>query len=176
MKKLVFTLLIALAPALFASAQTLKFGKVDSQRIFSLMPGKAEAEAKLNDISARYKVEYDMLREEFNRKYADFQTLRNEGNTPESIKERRMQEIQENNMKMDEFTRMVNDELKQKEAELVGPLKTRIADAIEEVGDEQHCTVIFDTADAKIAYLGKQVVDLTPAVLKKLGINAAATE
>ncbi|MEG0253886.1 MAG: OmpH family outer membrane protein, partial [Muribaculaceae bacterium] len=95
-KKLLLTALIAVPMCL--CAQTLKFGNVNSQQIFETMPEKAVAEKTLVEVSKKYEDEYKKLQEEFTKKYTDFQAL--DAATPQSIKDRRMQELQENQTKI----------------------------------------------------------------------------
>ena len=54
--------------------------------------------------------------------------------------------------------------LKKKEAELIDPLKQRIANAIKQVGDEGGYIVILDVNDPKVAYMNSMFEDVTPKV------------
>ena len=49
--------------------QALKFGTVNSQEIFMLMPEKATAEQTLQDINKKYEDEFVKIQEEFTKKY-----------------------------------------------------------------------------------------------------------
>ena len=95
-KKLLVAMLIAFPMCL--AAQTFKFGTVNSQEIFNLMPDKATAETTLQSVAEKYQAELQKLQEEFDKKYKEFQAL--DETTPQSIKDRRMQELQENNQKI----------------------------------------------------------------------------
>ena len=73
--------------------QALKFGTVNSQEIFMLMPEKATAEQTLQDINKKYEDEFVELQEEFTKKYKEYMAL---GDTiPETIRAGRMQEVQD---------------------------------------------------------------------------------
>ena len=157
-------LAILLAAPLFAFAQNIKLGKVDQKALFDAMPEKVAAEAQIKNLSDQYKKEYDLLRAEYNRKYADFQAIAIDNKTPGTSKERRMQELQENNQKIELFMKNTADDLKKKEAELIDPLKQRIANAIKQVGDEGGYIVILDVNDPKVAYMNSMFEDVTPKV------------
>ena len=86
-------LAILLAAPLFAFAQNIKLGKVDQKALFDAMPEKVAAEAQIKNLSEQYQKEYNLLRAEYNRKYADFQAIAIDNKTPGTIKERRMQEL-----------------------------------------------------------------------------------
>ena len=90
--KRVLMMAVALLP-LMLMAQA-KIGIVNSQQIFDLMPEKAAAEAQLKALSDKYHAEYELLRGEFDKKYADYQTVAADASMPETIKERRVQEAQ----------------------------------------------------------------------------------
>ena len=62
LKKIIIALFVALPMCVFA--QTYKFGTVNSQELFSLMPDRVEAEKKLQEINKRYEDEFLKLQEE----------------------------------------------------------------------------------------------------------------
>lgn len=162
-------LVAALVAPMCVSAQSYKFGTVDTKAIFESMPEKVDAQNKLNDLSARYQEENKKLETEFNQKYADFQAL--DPYTPKSIKERRMQEIQENQRKISRFQQMVDNDLKTKEAELLSPIKEKIQAAIDSVGVQGGYLFIFDVSKTPVAFKSSEAVDVTPEVKTLLGIN-----
>lgn len=164
-------LAVLLTMPIIAFAQSFKVGKVDQKAIFEAMPEKAAAEAQIKELSDQYQKEYSLLRAEYNRKYADFQALAIDNKTPGTIKERRMRELQENNEKIELFMQNTADDLKKKEAELIDPLKKRIADAIKAVGDEGGYIVILDVNDPKVAYMSSAFEDVTSLVEAKLNSN-----
>lgn len=169
LKRIILAILMVVP--FIASAQGLKLGKVDKMAIFAAMPEKIQADAQIKLLSDQYKKEYDMLRSEYNRKYADFQAMAIDNKTPGTIKERRMQELQENNEKIEEFMKSASADLKQKEAELIDPLKKRIDDAVTTVGEAGGYVLIYDVTDTKIAYAGSMFEDVTPLVKSQLGMK-----
>ena len=56
--------------------QALKFGTVNSQEIFMLMPEKATAEQTLQDINKKYEDEFVKIQEEFTKKYKEHWAIR----------------------------------------------------------------------------------------------------
>ena len=76
--------------------QALKFGTVNSQEIFMLMPEKATAEQTLQDINKKYEDEFVKIQEEFTKKYKEYMALGDP--IPEPIRARRMQEVQDSNL------------------------------------------------------------------------------
>ena len=163
-KKILLAILIALPLCGFAQS---KFGVVDVQTIFTALPDVKEMQSQIEASSKTYETEFQKLNEEFNKKYTEFQQL--DASTPESIKERRMQEIQELGQKIEQFRATASQDLQQQQEKLMAPIQQKIQDAIKAVGDEGSYTFIFENIAA--AYVGKDVVDVTSLVKAKLGVN-----
>ncbi len=166
-KKLLLAALIAVPMCL--SAQALKFGNVNSQKIFEIMPEKATAEKTLVEVSKKYEDEFKKLQEEFNKKYTDFQALA--ADTPQSIKDRRMQELQENQTKIQNFQQMASQDIQKQQETLLAPISDKLQKAIQAVGAEGNFTYIFDTSIPAVVYSGAPSEDITPLVKAKLGIK-----
>ncbi len=96
-------ILLAVALALPLSGMAQKFGVVDIESVFQAMPESAAMRAELEETSKKYEDEYQKLSEEVNKLFADFQTIQNDPNTPDAIKERRINEIQERQAKVEQF-------------------------------------------------------------------------
>lgn len=170
MVKRVILAVLMIVP-MMAMAQNIKLGKVDKVAIFNAMPEKVEAEAQIKLLSDQYQKEYDLLRAEYNRKYADFQAMAIDNKTPGTIKERRMQELQENNDKIELFMKSVSADLEKKEQELIAPLKKKIDEAVAAVGEAGGYLLIYDVNDTKIAYASDVFEDVTPLVKAQLNLK-----
>ena len=169
MKKLIFSIAALCCCTLMTMAQG-KMGTVDIQAIYSLMPEKAQAEATLKVTSDQYKKEYATVQAEFDKKYADYQALAGDVTTPSTIKERRMQEIQENDLKIQAFLRDAKADLEKREKALIQRIKAKINDAVKAVGQEGGFTCILDSSSGTIVYTGLDAIDVTPLVKAKLGL------
>ena len=167
MKK-ILVIAMALMP-LMLMAQA-RIGIVNSQQIFDLMPDKANAEAQLQSLSEHYHAEYVLLQSEFDKKYADYQTVAADPSTPEAIKERRVQELQESDKKIREFQRRAADDIASRREALSNPINEKIQMAIQAAGRQANLDVVFDTAVTPVAYTGPNTVDITPMVKTILGL------
>ena len=170
MVKRVILVVLMIVP-MMVMAQNIKLGKVDKVAIFNAMPEKVEAEAQIKLLSDQYQKEYDLLRAEYNRKYADFQAMAIDNKTPGTIKERRMQELQENNDKIELFMKSVSADLEKKEQEFIAPLKKKIDEAVAAVGEAGGYLLIYDVNDTKIAYASDVFEDVTPLVKVQLNMK-----
>jgi outer membrane protein len=160
--KRVLMMAVALLP-LMLMAQA-KIGIVNSQEIFDLMPEKAAAEAQLKALSDKYHAEYELLKGEFDKKYADYQTVAADASMPETIKERRVQELQESDKKMREFERKASDDIAALRTALTKPIADRVQDAIRKAGEQGAFDLVLDTAVTPVAYTGPATIDITPMV------------
>lgn len=165
LKKILLAVMIAAPMCLFAQ----KFGYVNTQEVFSLMPEVKTADATLADVSKKYETEFKALQEEFQKKFTEFQNLAKD--TPESIKERRQQELAELNQKIQNFEQMAGSDLQRQHQTLLAPIQEKIKSAIQAVGAENGFTFILDAAQP--LYVGTDAVNVTPLVKTKLNLKDA---
>jgi outer membrane protein len=164
-KKVIIALAIAVALPVVAAAQ--KFGVVDVNTIFTAMPESTAAQNQLAEASKKYEEEWKKIADEVDKKIQEYQAL--DASTPESIKERRMQEVQELDAKATKFRQTAQEDLQKQQQQLTAPIEQKIFEAIKAVGQENGFTFIFPEGVA--AYQGTDVVDATPLVKAKLGLK-----
>ena len=166
-KKLILAAFLALPMCI--AAQTLKFGTVNTQEIFNLMPDKVTAENTLKGVSEKYEAEFKKLQDEFNKKYTEFQAL--DENTPQSIKDSRARELQENSQKIQNFQQMAAQDIQKQQEALLAPITEKLQQAIQSVGKENSFTFIYDLSIPSVVYYGAPAEDVTPLVKAKLGLK-----
>lgn len=164
-------LAIAIVLPMCVSAQVTKIAVVNIQEIYNACPEKAAAEKVLTDLSNQYKQEYKLMQDEFGKKYADYQRLANDPKVSATIKERRMQEIQNEDENVKQFLQKVDKELADKKAELNSEIYAKINAALKTVGDAGAFTYIFDVSQTPLAYTGATAIDLTATVKEVLGLK-----
>lgn len=163
-KRLILAVLIALPVSLMAQ----KFGVVDVEAIITKMPEYTAMQKQIEEASAKYQTEFDKLNEEINKKFTELQELDKDAATPSSIKERRLQEVQELDQKMQQFRNTVNQDLQRQQAQLMAPIEQKFQDAVKTVGNEGNFVFIFQKGMS--LYEGAMVEDCTKAVSAKLGL------
>ncbi len=151
---------------MFAFAQAPKFGVVNTQTIAEAMPELKAAQEQVQASTQKYEEELKKLQEKIEKDFADFQAL--DASTPESIKERRMQDIQQQEQKMQQFHSTAMQDLQRQQAALMAPIQEKIQSAIQAVGKENNLTFIFESNVP--LYVGTDVTDVTSMVRTKLGI------
>lgn len=163
-----FFLAIALILPMTVMAQ--KFGTVDVEAIFTAMPEYTAMQTQLEQTSNQYQEEFNRLQEEVTRLITEYQTMSEDANTPQSIKERRIQEIQERDQRIQQFRNTAQQDIARQQEQLAAPIQQRLTDAIKAVGTEGGYTFIFPNEPGMLLYTGTDVTDVTPAVRTKLGL------
>lgn len=164
MIKKIFLALILVMPAM-AFAQ--KFGTINTDSLIAQLPKVQEVQTKIAAASQRYEAEFQNLKAELDKKYAEFQKL--DSNEPRVIFERRLQEIRELDQKINQFRKTATDDLKQKEVELMTPIRNEVMAAIKSVGIDGDFIIIFENTPT--VYTRADVVDVTSLVKAKLGVE-----
>ena len=152
---------------MFAMAQD-KFGHVNSQEILMAMPEFKTIQLTLDTLQTQWENEMVKMREEYLTKIQEFQDK--QATMPESIKQARQSEIADLEQRIATFQQTASADLQQRHQELLTPVIEKIRKAIEEVGNENAFTYIFDLSAQSIIYQSPKSNDVTPLVKKKLGI------
>lgn len=164
-----FLLAICLAVPVALCAQTVKFGTVDVESIIPSMPEYTQANAQLQEAANKYQNEYKTLQDEINKKMAEYQQLIDDPNTPKSIKDRRIQELQEMDERSKQFMETAQQDLQRQNQQLMAPIQEKMVNAIKQVGADNGFTMLFPVGMS--LYDSPEVVDATPLVKAKLGIQ-----
>lgn len=154
-------LLLTIIPSM-AFAQ--KFGVIDTEALIASLPEMAQISAQLEAYSNQYEKDFESLRKDMDKKYAELQKLP-EG-TPQEIVKRRVQEIQDLDQKINQFRQTAEADLKNHEEAMMAPVRNRVSQAIRQVGDEGNFIMIFENTSP--VYVRHDVVDVTQLVVEKL--------
>lgn len=151
----------------YISAQTTeKIAYINSIELLEVVPGKVTSSLLISELNQKYKNELAVMQNDYNNKYTDF--LANQNKLAESIKLRRMQELYELEQSINKFMKIAQEDVESQETQLVGPLKQKLKEAIEQVGVEQGFTCIYDMASSAIAFLTPSAIDANHLVKAKL--------
>lgn len=162
-KKVLLAIMIALPSMAFAQ----KFGVIDTQALTQSLPEMKEAQTQLEASVKKYQDEENNLRAEFEKKYKELEAM--EESTPQTIKDRRIAELQELQTKIQQFQQTASQDLQRQQEQLMAPIQQKVITAIKSVGAEGNFTMIFENVSP--LYTGTDVIDVTPQVKTKLGIK-----
>ncbi len=160
-------ILLAIAIALPSMAFAQKFGVVNTQDLTTNLPEMKEAQTQFEASVKKYQAEETNLRAEFEKKVKELETM--EESTPQAIKDRRIAEVQELQGKIQQFQQAAQQDLQRQQEQLMAPIQQKVMTAIKSVGAEGGFTMIFE--NPLPLYTGTDVVDVTPLVKAKLGIQ-----
>lgn len=163
MKKFIFA--IALALPMLASAQ--KFGYVNTAELFQAMPDLVQVRAQMDTVQSQYESQLAMMQEEFQKKLSDYQSAA--ATMPDGIKQMREQELSEMQQRIQTFYQTADQDIQRKQQELLAPVHEKMTKAIQQVGEAEGFTYIFDSQAA--VYIAPTATDVQPAIRKKLGIK-----
>lgn len=175
MKKILkLTLAVALMMcATVASAQ--KFGRVDLAAIVPNMPEFKEAQTNLEAYGLDLQKQLEQIQVEFNQKYAEYE--KNRATYTDTIRQMKESELQQLQQRFQEFQQIAQQDIQQKEAELMEPIYNKANEAVKAVAEAGGYMAIFSTAgdmatSAGLAYFDPAALtDITAEVKKGLGIE-----
>ena len=162
-KKILLALVIAFPTMAFAQ----KFGVITTDQLIQSLPEMNEVKTTLEASSKKYEDEFKNLQDEMQKKYTEFQSL--EETTPSTIKDRRLQEMQELDQKIQQFRQTASEDLQRQQQQLMAPIQEKVVKAIQSAGAEGGYTFIFENVVP--LYTGTDVTDITATVKTRLGIK-----
>ncbi len=166
MKKMIICAMCAFCGITTASAQ--KFGHVNSQEIVQAMPEFTKARTDIEALTKQYEADLKSMQDELQKKADEFDKL--PADTPENIKQRRQQELQEMYQKIQQNYQDNQQALAKEQSEKMQAITSKVIDAIKAVGQAGGYVYIMDLASG-IPYISTTLsTDVTKDVKAKLGL------
>lgn len=168
MKKLLFTLIIALGSVLGASAQ--KFALVDMDYILSSIPNYEMANEQLNQLSQRWQKEVEAVSKEADQMYKQY--ISDKVFLTEEQVKKREEEIVAKEKQATELRYKYfgpEGELYKKRQTLMKPIQDDIYNAVKKLSEERGYQAIFDRASSANIIYASPRIDVSNEVLAKLG-------
>lgn len=158
--------LVALTPASMAQ-KNVKLGHINSNELMQIMPGRDSAQAafqrEVEDLQATLK----SMQDELETRYNDYRAK--EAQMSDLIKQTKQRELQDMGARMEEFQKNAQQQLQEREQELLKPIIDRAKKAIEDVAKERGYTYIFDSGVGALLYQ-QDSEDIMPFVKAKLNL------
>ena len=167
LKKITLILMVALLP-LFATAQTVKLGYINSQEVMMMMPEVNDVEKQLADFNEKNMKYLQDMEKEIQDKYAKYEQEKD--NMTDAIRKVQEEELMGLQQRLQTTYQALQQEAQKKQAELLKPLQEKLVAAIESVSKKQGLTMVYDMMSGAIVYKRDAAIDITPAVKKELGI------
>ena len=167
LKKITLILMVALLP-LFAVAQTVKLGYINSQEVMMMMPEVNDVEKQLAEFNEKNMKYLQDMEKEIQDKYAKYEQEKD--NMTDAIRKVQEEELMGLQQRLQTTYQALQQEAQKKQAELLKPLQDKLIAAIESVSKKQGLTMVYDMMSGAIVYKSETAIDITPAVKKELGI------
>ncbi len=158
-----------------ASAQKLKFGHTNSQKLIDEMPETKKAKEELEALTAKYTKRFQDMQAEYQQIATVFQEQENlNPASPEKwddlTKEDKYAEIMSLQQRLQTYEGSVQQNINAKQVELLTPISEKVQTAIKDVAEAGLYIYIFD--ESTLLYFSKtQSIDVTDEIKKKLAVE-----
>jgi outer membrane protein len=150
------------------SAQTVqKFGYVNSAAILAQAPGRAEAEAQFNTEVKTYQTQLQRMSDSLQMLAANFD--KEAPKLDSATRETRAKSIRTKEADYQTRARQLDEQMQNRQAELVRPLMEQLQKIIEAVRAEDHYAMIFDVgSQTSVIVAADKSLDITEKVMARL--------
>lgn len=172
MKKLIGVLVLTVIVGLgqITVAQTFKFGHINSDELFMVMPERDTVIKALEAHNIELNNLAEILQVEFNNKYNDY--VNTSETLTQLVRQTKEEELASLQQKISDYQQKAQADMQNKQMELMQPVLAKAEKAIKDVAKENKFTYIFDLSRGPIIYFDETVsVDILPLVKTKLGIE-----
>jgi outer membrane protein len=161
-----------LALAIIGMAITLhaqKFGHIVTEQLLVAMPEYDSAQAEVEELRQHYTLEIERIQVEINNKIEEFSA--SEATMSNLIKEAKASEIQELQMRLQNYSQTAQQELQQRGQMAMQPVMEKARKAIEDVAKENGLLYVFDMSAGNPVYASEESIEILPLVKAKLGLQ-----
>lgn len=162
-------LLLVMATSMSFAQKDTKFGHINSQELMAMMPEADSAQSALEAYAAQLENTLDEMRVEYNTLLQEY--LAQQEQLTDLIRQAKESELQSLQQRIQEFNQGAQQDMGQKQQELMAPIIKRAQDAIQSVSAAEDFTYVFDLATGGLVYFSPESNDILPLVKKELGIE-----
>ncbi len=153
-------------------AQAQKFAFVDTDYILSKIPEYNDAQAQIDDLSAQWQNEMELMYAEVDQLYKEYQAQK--AIYPDEVRKKKEEEILAKEVDIKNFQKEkfgTEGELFKKRQELVRPIQEKIYTAIQTIAEKENYAVIFNKSDGVSVIYANAKYDISDDVLDSLGYS-----
>jgi outer membrane protein len=132
------------------------------------MPEYDTAQAKVQELRQQYDLEIERIQVEINKKIEEFN--QSEATMSDLIREAKASEIQEMQVRLQNFAQTAQQDLQQQSMMQIQPVMDKARAAIDEVAKEKGLIYVFDLSQGNPVYTSEESLDMLPLVKAKLGL------
>jgi outer membrane protein len=146
-----------------------QFGHITSEQLLQAMPEYDTAQQAVQDLRQQYDLEIERIQVEINKKIEEFNQT--EATMSDLIKEAKASEIQEMQVRLQNFAQTAQQDLQQQSMMLIQPVMDKARKAIDEVAKEKGLIYVFDLSQGNPVYVSEASMDMLEPVKAKLGLQ-----
>jgi outer membrane protein len=151
-------------------AQNMKFAHINSEELIQALPEFDSANVNLENFRKELINALELMSVELNNKSEAYN--KEMKNLSEIVKQNKEQELVDMNRRIQEFQNNAQQQLQDKQLELLQPIYTKVDKAIKDVGKENGFMYVFDVAKGSLLYFDETKSTNILALAKaKLGIK-----
>jgi outer membrane protein len=154
------------------TAQSFKFGHINSDELIQSMPEYDSATVKLEKFRKELVNALELMQVEWNNKSDSYQ--KESKNLSDIVKQTKEQELMDIQKRIQDFQTNAQQQLQNKQAELFQPIVAKVDKAIKDVGKENAFLYVFDISPSKATLLyfdETKSTNVMPLVKTKLGLK-----
>ena len=171
MKKVLKLTLAVVCVMFYTSLFAQKIGYINTDEIITNMKETHDAYTQLEAYAKDLQAQAETIQVEFNNKYQEFQ--KGYDTMSDAVKQLKEKELTDLNTRIQEFQQVAQQDLQNKENELLAPIYEKVKNTIDEVAKAGGYTLILP-GGALIYVDPAQVKDIASEVKAKLGITTPA--
>jgi len=153
-----------------ATAQSLKFGHINSDELIQAMPEYDSATVKLQKYQKELVNALELMQVELNTKNEAYQ--KESKTLSDIVKQTKEQELLDMQKRIQDFQSNAQQQLQNKQSEVFQPIYVKVDKAIKDVGKENGFFYIFDVAKGALLYFDEtKSTNVMPLVKTKLGLK-----
>ena len=169
MKKIfLFAILFLAVQCIQSSAQSLKFGHIDSGALIQMMPATKQADSTLKRFGESLDSQLKGMTAEYQSKLQSYQSKAD--SLPDAIRNTKEKELSDLGQRIQDFQQTAQESIQKKKEEIYGPILKRAEDAIKEIAKEKSYSYIFDTSLGSVIF-AQESDNIMSQVKVKLGIK-----
>ena len=169
MKKIFFVACI-LSFGFFANAQ--RYAIIDTKYILDKMPDYKLAQKNLDDVAANWQKEIDVLQQELDRMYKDYdaeqvmlsEDLRKKREDQLFVKEKNLRDLQRNRFGFE-------GDLFKRRQELIKPIQDKVYNAVQKLAVQRGYDFILDKSEGITVIFADPKLEKSEDVLRELGVK-----
>ena len=153
------------------SAQSVKFGHINTSELVSLMADTDSARVQLQAYQKELIDEMETMQTEYNNKVNTYQ--QKQATWTAAIKESKEAEIIEMQQRLQQFQQTAQQDLAQLEQRLYAPIFDKAKNAVAKIAKEKGLMFVFEISSNPVVYYNEaQSMDLLPLAKAALGVPA----